>query len=369
MDLGIKGAFSKNGTCTLKLSDTDDQWRQIVKKVMKLDSSSQDQTPMVLVIIDSGKSNKRAYSKVKSSFAIEHGFQSSCISTPTVGKAHNKDIDDGLDKYAGALLQKVLAKAPGRRLAHEFAVHGAQHKASQQYDTLFAGYYVTHLPMPEGSKSNGEEPYSRTSAVTIATKFLGEDGPYKTLTQLLSTFGIENGLYDVLKNHIQRLGVEFAKSSSSRILLFRSGKSEPIAPQPIGSTGFKGLEEQEEDAVNPEFDSSPEISVVPLSTSQGSDKQGIGEQKTSQNPIISEEVERFRLYCINDLRNTIGVYITVEKPKKLNFYNEEGVPLTGTENTEIEKRKRVAWVIQSDIGGSADREIFSMKETKGVNRH
>ncbi len=360
-DLGMTEAFATHGTCALKLSESEDQWRHIVRTMMELDSYSKDRIPMVLAVIDGGESNQKAYKKVKTSFAIQHGFQSSCISTSTVKKAHSRDIDDGLDKYAGAVLRKVLAKARGQSQADERAVNGAQVIPTQEHATLFVGFHVAHLPSSVASMQNEGKLYPRMSAVTVATKFLGEDGPYKVSTELLAIE--KDGLHRVLKNHIQKLDCVFGGTPDSRIIIFRSGVSQLTARENAGSNGFKLQKEREEDAAD------SDNSATLFTRSQGSDKQGSHKRRTFQNSIISEEEERFRSYCTDELHNTTGVYITVETPTKLKFYDEEGVPLTGAENTETGKRERVAWVIQSDVGDSADREIFFMKETKGVNRH
>lgn len=363
-NLGMTEAFATHDTCALKLSDSEEQWRHIVRTMMKLDSSSRDRTPMVLAVIDGGESNQKAYKQVKTSFANQHGFQSSCISTSTMEKAHSKNIDDGLDKYAGAVLRKVLAKASGQYEAHESAVNGAQSISNQKQATLFVGFHVAHLPSSVASMQKGGKSYPRMSAVTIATKLLGEDGPYKVSTELLATSAIgKDGLHKALKNHIQKLNCGFGGSRNSRILLFRSGVSQLTAQENAGSNGFKLLQEREEAAAN------SDTSSTLFTRSQGSDKQGSHERKTFQNPIISGEEEQFRSYCTDDLHDTTGVYITVETPTKLKFYDENGVPLTGTQKSETGKQEHVAWVIQSDVGDSAERELFFMKETKGVNRH
>lgn len=360
-DLGMTEAFATHDTCALKLADSEDQWRHVVRTMMKLDSCSTDRTPMVPVIIDGGESNRKAYKQVKTSFAIQHGFQSSCISTLAVKKAHGRDIDNGLNKYAGAVLRKVLAKARGHSQVDGRAVNGPLVIPTQEHATLFVGFHVAHLPLSVTSMQNEGKIYPRMSAVTVATKFLGEDGPYKVSTELLTIK--KDSLYRVLKDHIQKLDGVFRGSPDSRIIIFRSGVSQLTAQETAGSNGFKLQKEREEDAAD------SDNSATLFSRSQGSDKQGSHKRRTTQESVICEEKEHLRSYCTDELHNTTGVYITVETSTKLKFYDEKGVPLTGAEKTETGKRERVAWVIQSDVGGSADREFFFMKEAKGVNRH
>ena len=147
-DLAIEGLGTvPSNICTLKLSETEDDWRQRVK----VDKSGKDKIPMVLAFIDAGESNKRAYEKVKASFAMEHNIQSSCILMSTLEKAHSNDTDNGLDKFAGALLRKVLAKAQAHAFASPKAVDKAYTIPSQSNDTVFVGFHVAHLPLQQES--------------------------------------------------------------------------------------------------------------------------------------------------------------------------------------------------------------------------
>ena len=328
-------------TAILKLSDTEDHWRRSMEN-MKSDSSARDLTPMLLVALDRGKSNKQAYKKVKSSFALEHGFQSTCISILTLEKAHSNDNDNGLDKYVHALLRKVLVKAQAHSSTVVDAIRKTRSMSSQKKETLFVGIHVAHLALPKTSTTKKGNPSCRTSAVTIATKFCGEDGPYKVSTELLSASQIgKNGLPKVLSNHLEKLQIGARKSSVPQILLFRSGASQTTAPEPVKLNGFKLQTVQD--------DGTPK-SEISLS-------------------ITSQEAEQFRSYCKNELQGASGVYIAVEKPAKIELYNEEGSRLKGNASEETEKCERVAWVIQPGTTDSAHREFFIMKELKGTNRH
>ena len=68
------------------------------------------------------------------------------------------------------------------------------------------------------------------------------------------------------------------------------------------------------------------------------------------------------------MQGATGVYITVEKPAKLEFYDENG-PLEGTASRKSQKFEPVAWMTQSDITDLANYELFLMKEFKGINNH
>lgn len=152
-DLAIEGLGTMpSNICTLKLSETEDDWRQRVK----LNKSGKDKVRMVLAIIDAGESNKRAYEKVKALFAIEYNLQSSCISISTLKKAHSNDTNNELDEYAGALLRKVLAKAQAHASTSHKAVGKAHAIPSQSNDTVLVGFHVAHLPLrPESTKARG----------------------------------------------------------------------------------------------------------------------------------------------------------------------------------------------------------------------
>jgi len=173
--------------------------------------------------------------------------------------------------------------------------------------------------------------------VTIATKSLGEKGPYATLTELLLSCEIEkNGLSRVPKSHFEKLGVGADQSSVSQVLLFRSGTSQLTAPKPARSNGFGILMEKTEGVRKP--------------------------------PINSEQIVQFRSYFTDNFQGAMGACITVEKPAKLEFYNENG-PLKGTGSKNSQKFEPVAWMTKSDVTNSADYELFLMKELKDINKH
>ena len=89
------------------------------------------------------------------------------------------------------------------------------------------------------------------SAVTVATKSLGERGPYRTSTELLPSCEIEkNGLFKVLESHFEKLGVGADQSSDSRVLLFKPRTSQLIVPKPARLNGF-GLMEKTEGVCKP----------------------------------------------------------------------------------------------------------------------
>ena len=335
--LGMKGVWPPD-TAVLKLSDPEDHWRKSVLE-KRLTSSTKDQIPMVLAVIDGGTSNKKAYNQVKSSFTLEHGLQSTCISTSTLEKAHSKDDDNGLDKYADAFLRKVLAKAEVHSSAVRGVMHGTHHISSQKQGTVFIGFHVAHL-----SRSMNEKERSgcRRSAVTVATKFLGEDGPYKASTELVASCATEkDGLNQALRNHFKKLNIGDEQSHISQMLLFKSGANQLHAPEPVLLNGFKRLTVNTDAALKPDLSHS----------------------------ITSEEAEQFRLLCTNDLQGATGIYIAMEKPAKIEFYGEKDKHLERTASKETGKCERVAWVIQSNTTDSADRELFIMKESKDTNQH
>ena len=229
-DLDIEGAWSRN-TCTLKLSDSRHYWIRSVRKTVRPNNCGKGPIPMVLVIIDGGESNKRAYEKVKFSFTIGQGLQSTCILMSTLKKAHSKDIDNGLDKYVGALLRKVFAKSQGYASAKLDPVRDARSTTSQKNDDLFIGFHVAHLPVQEVLVQNKGSSDRWTSAVTITTKFMGEGGPYQTSTKLLPTYEVEKkNLSKAFKNYIEKLDARVKKGKISRTLLFGSGVSHVAAP-------------------------------------------------------------------------------------------------------------------------------------------
>ena len=167
--MGALGPTFEN--CTLKLSDTDHQWKNHVENMIDRPSDGEDHIPMVLTIIDNGETIKRAYQKVKSSFRIENGFESTCISTATLEKAHSKDADNGLDKYASALLHKVHAKAQGHSSADPDTRSTGLHDT--KHNVILVGFHVAHLPVQNMSVGSDRKSECNTSAVNRCNKTHG----------------------------------------------------------------------------------------------------------------------------------------------------------------------------------------------------
>ena len=68
---------------------------------------------------------------MKSYFDGDRGLQCTCVNLSTLEKAHKKDPDSGIDKYASSLLHKLLAKTNAQAMGQEeFTERNARSSAS-----------------------------------------------------------------------------------------------------------------------------------------------------------------------------------------------------------------------------------------------
>lgn len=203
----LKGKLESSGnshvirsseTCRLKLSEEKEVWRKTLaertgrdlrcssENSSELEGLSGDQTPVVIAMIDGDNRNKEAYTTVKSYFDVDRGFQCTCVNLSTLGKAHKKDPDSGIDKYASSLLRKILAKSNAQPIGQEESTERKAHQGAQpQFKTLLVGFHVALLP----SKSDLEDEHNEdrplhSLLISVATKPLGLTRPYKITTAI-----------------------------------------------------------------------------------------------------------------------------------------------------------------------------------------
>lgn len=179
---GNSYVIRNNETCKLKLSETKEVWRKILEE--RLDGQLNDRTPMVIAMIAGDNRNKKAYETVKSYLDVDLGFQSTCVNLTTLEKAHKKDPDSGIDKYASSLLRKILTKTNTPPIAQEESTESNGHQgAKSQFKTLLVGFHLAHLP----PKLDLEDDYNEdrplhSVLLSVATKPLGLMRSYKTTT-------------------------------------------------------------------------------------------------------------------------------------------------------------------------------------------
>lgn len=193
---GNSHVIRNSETCKLKLSEATDVWRKILEESTGLDlgyssylqSALEDEsnvrTPMVIAMIDGDNRNKKAYETVKSYLDVDLGFQSTCVNLTTLKKAHEKDPDSSIDKYASSLLRKILTKTNIPPIGQEESTECKGHQgAKHQFKTLLVGFHLAHLP----PKSDLEDEYNEehplhSVLISVATKPLGLTRPFKITT-------------------------------------------------------------------------------------------------------------------------------------------------------------------------------------------
>lgn len=197
----LKGKLKSSGnshvipsseTCKLKLSEEKEVWWGTLEARIGTSGGSESQSnrppPMVIVMIDGDNRNREAYKTVKSYLSVHRAFQCTCVNLKTLGKAHKKDPDCGIDKYASSLLRKILAKTNTQPIGPEESTARNDHLgAKHQRKTLLVGFHVAHLP----PKSDLEPEYdgdrsSHPLLISVATKPLGLTRPYKISTVIQS---------------------------------------------------------------------------------------------------------------------------------------------------------------------------------------
>lgn len=349
---GNSHVIRSSETCKLKLSEEEEVWRRTLEErtgrdlnnPSEYEGHSNYQPPMVIAMIDGDNRNKEAYETVKSYLNVNHGFQCTCVNLSTLEKAHKKDPDSGIDKYASSLLRKILAKANAQPIVQLESTERNSHQgAKPQHKTLLVGFHVVRLPprsefvdenedrlLHEFVDENEDRPL-HSLLISVATKPLGLSRPYK-ITTVIQNIGTidELDLSKVLETHVRRVEREFMPGSYSRILVFRSG--------------FCELPVMDEDPSPPQ---------------------------ACRDDNIRTEVERFQELSHSKTFGDVNIiYVTIEKPLKLKIFKKgDSHPQNSRKPQNGPEISPKCFVMQEGVSHPEDCELFFMKETRGDASH
>ncbi len=180
-------------SCTVKKSVSIESWQKDLDGILNLQiglktcdavcgGSTNLPQPFIIAFIEDGHGNQQTHSKIKHLCDLRLGVQSCCVNLATLEKIHQRNTDNGIDRYACSLLRKMFAK-----LENGTDDADPEHPmvTSIPNATLLVGAHVAAVSVsPMAATEQGVIDGGQTYCITLSPKPTGSKGAYRITTML-----------------------------------------------------------------------------------------------------------------------------------------------------------------------------------------
>ena len=192
-DLNLSDSLWDGKSQTLKKSASLDNWRKDLDGILngQIDLEMSDalcdgcnnlSQPFIIAFVENGPENHQTHGKIKHLCELKLGVQSCYVNLSTLEKIHQRNTDNGIDRYACSLLRKMFAKLGNGR--HDGDPHHTTVTPIPNA-TLLMGAHVAAVSVgPMAMTEQGVNDGCQTYCITLSSKPVSSKGTYKITTML-----------------------------------------------------------------------------------------------------------------------------------------------------------------------------------------